>query len=185
MKITGSSERIALLSIPLASAGVPGSITIRPGIWAYQASSRCECVAARQPAMPELPRKTIGTANWPPLMYRMLAALLTIWSIATRLKLKVMNSMIGRRPDHRRADADAGEPFLGDRRVDDPPGAEPLEHPLADLVGAVVLRDFLTHEEDAVVALHLLGHRLVQGFPIRKHGHDHSCGINGATVMSS
>ena len=48
--------------------------------------------------MPELPRKTIGTANWPPLMYRMLAALLTIWSIATRLKLKVMNSMIGRSP---------------------------------------------------------------------------------------
>ena len=28
----------------------------------------------------------------------MLAALLTIWSIATRLKLKVMNSMIGRSP---------------------------------------------------------------------------------------
>ena len=28
----------------------------------------------------------------------MLAALLTIWSMATRLKLKVMNSMIGRRP---------------------------------------------------------------------------------------
>ena len=98
MKTTGSSERMALLSSPLASAGVPGRITVRPGIWAYQASSRCEWVAARQPAIPELPRKTIGTANWPPLMYRMLAALLTIWSIATRLKLNVMNSMIGRSP---------------------------------------------------------------------------------------
>ena len=98
----------------------------------------------------------------------MLAALLTIWSIATRLKLKVMNSMIGRRPDHRRADADAGEPFLGDRRVDDPPRAELLEHPLADLVGPVVLGDFLAHQEDVVVAFHLLGHRLVQGFAKRQ-----------------
>ena len=68
MKTTGSSERIALLSRPLASAGVAGRITVRPGTWAYQASSRCEWVAARQPAIPELPRNTIGTANWPPLM---------------------------------------------------------------------------------------------------------------------
>ena len=81
-------------------------------MWAYQASSRCEWVAARQPAMPDDPRKTIGTANWPPLMYRMLAALLTIWSIATRLKLKVMNLDDGAEADHRRADAHAGEPFL-------------------------------------------------------------------------
>ena len=56
-------------------------------------------------------------------------------------------------------------------------GAEPLEHPLADLVGAVVLGDFLAHQEDAVVALHLLGHRLVRGFAIGKDRHDHSCGM--------
>ena len=68
MKTTGSSERMALLSRPLASAGVAGRTTVRPGTCAYQASSRCEWVAARQPAIPELPRKTIGTVNWPPLM---------------------------------------------------------------------------------------------------------------------
>ena len=41
--------------------------------------------------------------------------------------------------------------------------AELLEHPLADLVGALVVADLLAHEEDAVVALHLLDHRLAQG----------------------
>ena len=56
------------LEQPLGVGGVAGRITVRPGMWAYQASSRCEWVAARQPAIPELPRKTIGTANWPPLM---------------------------------------------------------------------------------------------------------------------
>ena len=45
-------------------------------------------------------------------------------------------------------------------------GAEPVEHPLADLVGAVVLGDLLAHQEDAVVALHLLGHRLVEGLAV-------------------
>ncbi len=153
-------------------------------MWAYQASSRCEWVAARQPAMPEEPRKTIGTANWPPLMYRMLAALLTIWSIATRLKLKVMNSTIGRRPTIAAPMPMPAEPFLGDRRVDDPAGAEAGEHPLADLVGAVVLGDLFAHEEDAVVALHLLGHRLVQGFAVGNDGHGHSWGIWWATVTS-
>src|SRR5262249_55220754 len=90
----------------------------------------------------------------------------------------------GAQADHRGADAHAGEPLLGDRRVDDPPLAEPLEHALADLVGPVVLPDLLPHQEDAVVALHLLGHRLVQGFAKGKNGHGHSCGMCGATVTS-
>ena len=71
--------------------------------------------------------------------------------------------MIGTQPDHGRADADAGEPEFGDRRVDDAHLAEFLEQALGDLVGAVVHADFLAHEEDAVVALHLLAERLVAG----------------------
>ena len=78
---------------------------------------------------------------------------------------------------HGRADADAGKSFLGNRRVDDSPIAEPLEHALADLVGAVVFRDFLTHQEDVLVALHLFAHRLIQRFAERKHRHGHSCGM--------
>ena len=95
-------------------------------------------------------------------MYSILAALFTTWSSASSAKFHVMNSMIGTEPDHRRADADAGEPELGDRRVDDAPLAELLEQALGDLVGALVDADFLAHEEDAVVPLHLFAQRLVE-----------------------
>ena len=93
----------------------------------------------------------------------MLAALLTIWSMATQVN--EAHELDDRpQPHHRRADAEPGEAGLADRRVDDALGAELLEHALADLVGAVVLGDFLAHEEDVLVALHLLGHRLAEGF---------------------
>ena len=72
---------------------------------------------------------------------------------------------------HRGADADAGEAFLGDRRVDHAAGAELVEEALADLVGPVVLGDLFPHQEDAIVPLHLLGHRLIQGFAIRQDRH--------------
>ena len=74
-----------------------------------------------------------------------------------------MNSAIGRKPAIAAPDAHPRESLFGDRRVDDPVWPEALEHPLADLVGAVVLGDLFAHEEDAVVPLHLLGHGLVQG----------------------
>ena len=41
--------------------------------------------------------------------------------------------------------------------------AELLEHPLADLVGALVVADLFAHEKDAIVALHLLDHGLAEG----------------------
>ena len=39
-------------------------------------------------------------------------------------------------------------------------GAEALEHALGDLVGALVVADLFAHEKDALVALHLLDHRV-------------------------
>ena len=75
-----------------------------------------------------------------------------MWSIACMAKLKVMNSTIGFRPAEGRADAEAGEAVLGDRRVDHPLGAELLQQALADLVGALVLGDLLAHQEDLFVA---------------------------------
>ena len=68
--------------------------------------------------------------------------------------------------DHRRADADAGEPELGDRRVDDAHLAEFLEQAFRDLVCALIDGDFLAHEEDAVVALHFFAERLVEGVAV-------------------
>jgi hypothetical protein len=43
-------------------------------------------------------RITRGTANWPPDMCGMVAALFRIWSSASRLKLTVMISTMGRMP---------------------------------------------------------------------------------------
>src|SRR5262249_30654492 len=70
-------------------------------------------------------------------------------------------------PDHRGADADAGEAGLRDRRVDHPALAEPLQHALGSPVGAVIVADLLTHQEDGVVALHLLAHGLAERFAER------------------
>jgi hypothetical protein len=83
-----------------------------------------------------------------------LAAELMIWSIACMAKLKVMNSTIGFRPAEGRADAQAGEAVLGDRRIDDALGAELVQQALADLVGALILGDLLAHQEDVLVAAH-------------------------------
>ena len=41
---------------------------------------------------------TTGTGNWPPDMWQRVAAVFTIWSAASRLKLQVMTSTIGRMP---------------------------------------------------------------------------------------
>jgi len=43
-------------------------------------------------------RMTSGTANCPPVMWDSVAALFMIWSSASRLKLQVMISTMGRRP---------------------------------------------------------------------------------------
>src|SRR5450631_723653 len=89
---------MSLLSKPFASSGKDGVITVRPGTLAYQFSGVWEWVAPVRRPPPELPRKTIGIENWPPDIYRICAALLTIWSKATSEKLQVMNSITGRNP---------------------------------------------------------------------------------------
>src|SRR5438552_12192710 len=77
----------------------------------------------------------------------------------------------GTQPHHGRADADAGEARLRDRRVDDPLGPELLEQTLGDLVGALVEADLLADDEDVGIALELLPQREVQGLAIRHHRH--------------
>jgi hypothetical protein len=82
-----------------------------------------------------------------------------------------MNSMIGRRPDHCCADANAGESKLGDRRIDDAHLAELLKQTFRDLVCALIDGDFLAHEEDAVVALHFFAERLIEGVSVCDYWH--------------
>ena len=67
-------------------------------MWAYQPSRLCECCAASCRPAPVVIRITSGTLNWPPDMCSSDAALFMIWSSASRLKLTVMISTIGRIP---------------------------------------------------------------------------------------
>ena len=68
----------------------------------------------------------------------------------------------------RGASADPREPRLGNGGVHHALGAELLQQPLCDLVGALVLRDLLTHHKDVFVPLHLLAHR-----PVERVTHSH------------
>ena len=71
-------------------------------------------------------------------MYSSFAAEFSTWSSASTRE--VPGHELDDRPqaDHRRADADAGEPELGDRRVDDAHLAEFLEQAFRDLVCALI-----------------------------------------------
>ena len=60
---------------------------------------------------------------------------------------------------HRRADARADDRVLGDRRVADALLAELVEQSLGHLEGALEDADVLAHDEDALVAPHLLRER--------------------------
>ena len=111
-------------------------------------------------------RITTGTPNWPPDMWRSVAALFMIWSSASRLKLTVMISTMGRMPGHRGADARAGEAGFGKRRVADALGPEFVQQALGDGIAAAVVADILAHQEHAVVALHGLADGLLHGLAI-------------------
>src|SRR5438309_11301875 len=67
-KTAGLSSRIALLSKPLASYGVAGTITLGPGIWLTQACKLWLCCAAERRVAPRVVRKTSGTLSLPPDM---------------------------------------------------------------------------------------------------------------------
>ena len=59
---------MAVFSRPLASSGVEGTATFRPGTWVNMASSECECWAdSWWPAPPGM-RMTMGTSTCPPNM---------------------------------------------------------------------------------------------------------------------
>ena len=118
--MTGLGSSIAESSRPLASPAVAGITTLRPGTWANHASRLCECWAAAPVPEPSGARSTIGTVAAPPSMKWILAAWLTIWSIAWLVKSENWISTIGRMPASAGADGGADDAELGDRGVPDP-----------------------------------------------------------------
>ena len=134
-----------------------------PGMWAYQPSRLWACWAASCRPAPVAMRITTGTLNRPPDMCRRVAALFMIWSSASRLKLTVMISTIGRMPPMAGADADAGDRSIrSSGHVADALRAEFLEQPLADGKAAAVAAHIRAHQEDALVAV-----QIARGSPAR------------------
>jgi len=70
-----------------------------------------------------------------------------IWSMACMAKFIVMNSTMGRKPPKPAPDADTGKTHFGDRRIDHALVAEFFKQSLADLISALILRDFLAHSK--------------------------------------
>ena len=75
--------------------------------------------------------------------------------------------------DHRRADAHSGKSVLADRRIDHSIRTKTIEQTLADLVGAVIFRHFLAHQENVRIALQLFRQRFVQGLSVSDFAHVH------------
>src|SRR6202012_439116 len=63
---------------------------------------------------------------------------------------------------------------LGDRRGAEAALAELVEQPVGHLEGAAEDADILAHDEDRLVAPHLLGHRVAQRVPHPQLGHQSS-----------
>src|SRR4029079_19639879 len=92
---TGLGSSIAASNRPLASCGVDGCTTFKPGTWANQASRLWLCCAAAPVPEPPGRRTTIGTVALPPNMKWIFAAWLTICSIASVTKSENCSSSTG------------------------------------------------------------------------------------------
>ena len=68
---------------------------------------------------------------------------------------------------HGRADRGAGDGRLGDGRVADALRAELVVEPARRAVGAAVDPDVLAHDEDALIANHLLAERVANRLPVK------------------
>jgi hypothetical protein len=77
----------------------------------------------------------------------------------------------GLQPGEGRAHPHARKAVLGDWRIDHAARAEFLQQALGDLVGALVLRDFLAHDEHVGIAPHFLGHGVAQSLAHRHRHH--------------
>ncbi len=97
-------------------------------------------------------------------MYSVLAAELMIWSTACMAKFQVMNSTIGFRPANAAPTPMPAKPcsVIGVSMMRFGPNSS--SRPWLIFVRALILRDFLAHQQHVAVAAHLLGHGIAQRF---------------------
>src|SRR5438445_2405862 len=91
----------------------------------------------------------------------------------------------GSKSEHGGSDGAADDHLLGDRRIDDPLRAEPVEETFGDPVRAAELADVLADEVHGVVPLHLFGERFSQGNPVELLLGRHHKGFPRSAGLSS
>ena len=144
----------------MASYGVEGMTTFRPGTWLGHAWSDCECCAADRRVAPIVARTTSGHL---PLAARHVVDLRRLVDhLIHHQRQEVAEHDVDDRAHagHRRTDGQAGKPGLGDRRVDHALRAELLHQPLHHLEGGARFGDVLAEQHDARIAAHFFGQRL-------------------------
>ena len=142
---------------------------MRPGMWASHDSNACECWAESWSAVRAAKHDRnveLATGHVEQLGGR-------VEHLVEGKNAEVPRHELDDRPqpDHRRADTHSGESQLGDRGVDDSHLAEFLQEAFRDFVCPLIDRDLLSHEEYAVVTLHFLAQRLVEGVSVRYDWH--------------
>ncbi len=92
-----------------------------------------------------------------------------------RKNRKIPRHHFNDRPDadagHRSTDSDACKSRFGDRRIDDALVAVFFPETLRYFIGAVILCDLFSHDENTGIALHLLIDRLINRFANLKNCH--------------
>ena len=146
MTSTGSSSRIAAFSRPLASAGVAGATTFRPGTLANQPSKDCECWAVSWLPAP------FGRADDHRAADLAAEHRADLGRVVDDLVHRDQDEVEGHDLDDRALPAIAAptaradEALLADRRVAHAVGAELVQQAGGDLVGAVEDADLLAHQ---------------------------------------
>ena len=169
---TGSGSRTALASSPFASAAVDGTTTLMPGVCVYGASTESAwCSGVRTP--PPYAARTV-TGQWKRLRLRYRMPRQLPDDLVVRLRAEARELDLGDRHHarNREADARADDRRLRDRRVEHSGLTEPVEQTVGDPEDAAVVPDVLAEQDDAVVACHLVRHRVADGGEHRHARHE-------------
>ena len=144
---------------PLASAGVEGITTFKPGIWADQACRLCECCGPRLPPTPTAVRTHQRDAELAGGHVVDLGRLIDQLVHDQRDEIAEHHLEDRPLPGHGGADRDAECAGFRDRRIDHALGAELREQPIGLLEHAAGGADILAHQDDRVVEAHFAEQR--------------------------
>ena len=161
--MTGLSPRIAAESRPLASYGVEGIATTRPGMCAKSASRLCECCAPSRTPPPETIRITSGMLGVAAHHEPELRGLVHDLVEGDAGEVRELQLDDRPQPGQRRADPAADEAALGQRRVADPLGAVALVEALGGAEEPADLADVLADHDHVRIGLELEVERLADG----------------------